>query len=197
MPNCHAQEVGRSRLLQAGKSTIWRILNENAIKPHKVCYYLERRDPEFDREMQEVLLVYREVSRCRDSAQTSAVYTVSVDEKPGVQALEMTVPDLPPVPGKHATISRDHEYVRHGTVSILAGLDLHTGHVFARTEDRHRSVEFTALLKDMGAHYRPESVIRLVLDNHSHQNPTVLRVIRHCSPLNLSLKKFWAIHTTL
>ncbi len=163
----HAQEVGHPRLSQAGKSTIWRILNENAIKPHKVRYYLERRDPEFERKMQEVLLVYREVSLYRDQAQTGSVYTVSVDEKPGVQALEMTAPDLPPVPGKHATISRDHEYVRHGTVSILAGLDLHTGHVFARTEDRHRSVEFIGLLKDLDDHYPPEAVIRLVLDNHS------------------------------
>lgn len=64
-------------------------------------------------------------------------------------------------------MSRDYEYVRHGTVSILAGIDLHSGHIFARTEDRHRSVEFIALLKEIDAYYPPESVIRLVLDNHS------------------------------
>lgn len=167
----HALEVGHTRLAEAGKSTIWRILNENAIKPHKIRYYLERRDPEFDRKMQEVLLVYREVSlyqncHTRESA-TNPVYTVSVDEKPGVQALGLTAPDLPPVPGKAATVSRDYEYVRHGTVSILAGIDLHSGHIFARTEDRHRSVEFIALLKEIDAYYPPESVIRLVLDNHS------------------------------
>jgi hypothetical protein len=46
----HAEEVGHPRLAQAGKSTVWRILNERQIKPHKIRYYLERRDPDFDRE---------------------------------------------------------------------------------------------------------------------------------------------------
>ena len=59
------------------------------------------------------------------------------------------------------------EYVRHGTVSILAGNDLHSGHIFARTEDRHRGVEFIAQLKEIDAYYPHESVIRLVLDNHT------------------------------
>ena len=166
-----AEPAGHPRLAQAGKSTVWRILNEHDIKPHKIRYYLERRDPEFDRKMQEVLLVYRDVSIYADGAvhdgRPNPIYTVSVDEKPGVQALGLTAPDLPPVPGKAATVTRDYEYVRHGTVSILAGIDLHSGHIFARTEDRHRSVEFIALLKDIDAYYPPEAIIRVVLDNHS------------------------------
>jgi hypothetical protein len=64
-------------------------------------------------------------------------------------------------------VGRDYEYVRHGTVSILAGIDLHSGHLFAHTEDRHRSVEFIELLKDIDAYYPPEAIIRVVLDNHS------------------------------
>ena len=166
-----AESAGHSRLAQAGKSTVWRILNEHDIKPHKIRYYLERRDPEFDRKMQEVLLVYRDVSIYSDGAvhdgRPNPIYTVSVDEKPGVQALGLTAPDLPPVPGKAATVARDYEYVRHGTVSILAGIDLHSGHIFARTEDRHRSIEFIALLKDIDAYYPPDAIIRVVLDNHS------------------------------
>jgi len=167
----HATEVGYPRLTQAGKSTIWRILNEHDIKPHKIRYYLERRDPEFDRKMQDVLLVYRDVSLYTEGAvhdgRPNPIYTVSVDEKPGVQALGLTAPDLPPVPGKAPTVARDYEYVRHGTVSILAGIDLNSGHIFGRTEDRHRSVEFIALLKDIDAYYPPEAIIRVVLDNHS------------------------------
>lgn len=167
----HAAQAGHPRLAQAGKSTVWRILNEHDIKPHKIRYYLERRDPEFDRKMQDVLLVYRDVSLYLEGAvqdgRPHPIYTVSIDEKPGVQALGLTAPDLPPVPGKAATVSRDYEYVRHGTVSILAGIDLNSGHLFARTEDRHRSVEFIALLKDLDAYYPPEAIIRLVLDNHS------------------------------
>ena len=167
----HAGSAGFPRLAHAGKSTVWRILDENEIKPHKIRYYLEKRDPEFDRKMQEVLLVYRDVSICREGAvhdgRPEPIYTVSVDEKPGVQAIGLTAPDLPPVPGKHSAIGRDYEYIRHGTVSILAGIDLHSGHIFANVEDRHRSVEFIALLKRLDEYYPPEAIIRVVLDNHS------------------------------
>ncbi len=167
----HADAAGHPRLSRAGKSTVWRILNEHDIKPHKIRYYLEKRDPDFDRKMQEVLMVYRDVSIYREGAvhdgRPEPIYTVSVDEKPGVQALGLTAPDLPPVPGKAPTVSRDYEYVRHGTVSIMAGIDLHSGHIFANIEDRHRSVEFIALLQDLDAYYPPEAIIRVVLDNHS------------------------------
>jgi transposase len=166
-----AQAAGFARLANAGKSTVWRILNENEIKPHKIRYYLEKRDPEFDRKMQEVLMVYRDVSIYSEGAvhdaRPNAIYTVSVDEKPGVQAIGLTAPDLPPVPGKAQAVGRDYEYVRRGTVSILAGIDLHSGHIFANVEDRHRSVEFIALLKRLDEHYPQDAIIRVVLDNHS------------------------------
>jgi transposase len=98
-----ARAAGFDRLANAGKSTVWRILNEHDIKPHKIRYYLERRDPDFDRKMQEVLMVYRDVSIYSEGAvhdaRPNAIYTVSVDEKPGVQAIGLSAPDLPPVPG--------------------------------------------------------------------------------------------------
>ena len=166
-----ARAAGFDRLANAGKSTVWRILNENDIKPHKIRYYLEKRDPEFDRKMQEVLMVYRDVSIYSEGAvhdaRPNAIYTVSVDEKPGVQAIGLTAPDLPPVPGKAQAVGRDYEYVRRGTVSILAGIDLHSGQIFANVEDRHRSVEFVALLKRLDEHYPQDAIIRIVLDNHS------------------------------
>jgi transposase len=166
-----ADAAGFARLASAGKSTVWRILDDNDIKPHKIRYYLEKRDPEFDRKMQEVLMVYRDVSIYTEGAVHDArpnpIYTVSVDEKPGVQAIGLTAPDLPPIPGKAPAVGRDYEYVRHGTVSILAGIDLHSGRIFANVEDRHRSIEFIALLKQLDAHYLAEAIIRLVLDNHS------------------------------
>ena len=98
---------------------------------------------------------------------TPRVVTVSVDEKPGVQALATTSPDLPPVPGVHAEVGRDYEYKRLGTASILAALDLHDGHVLARVERRHRSAEFVGLLRDLDAYYPPDATIRVILDNHS------------------------------
>ena len=168
-----ARTAGHSSLSRAAKSTVQKILAEHIVQPHKVKYYLERRDPEFESKMKEVLMVYQEVmlqnqaEKAGGFGTAAGVITVSIDEKPGVQAIENTAPDLPPVPGKHPQVSRDHEYKRHGTLSILASLDLHDGHVVARVEARHRSREFVALLQDLDAHYPPAVTIRIILDNHS------------------------------
>lgn len=167
----HAAAAGHPSLSRAAKATVQRILVQQQLQPHKIRYYLERRDAEFEAKMKEVLMVYREVqwqNRERNQgAPLPLVLTVSVDEKPGLQALANTAPDLPPVPGQHPTVSRDHEYKRLGTCSILAALDLHDGHVTARVERRHRSREFIALLKDLDSYYPAECTIRVILDNHS------------------------------
>jgi transposase len=164
----HARQAGYASLARAAKATVHRILASQPLHPEKVKYYLERRDPEFEAKMREVLLVYQEVALQNQSGGiVPTIITVSVDEKPGLQAIGNTAPDLPPVPGKHSGTGRDHEYKRLGTCSILAALDLHSGHVTARVERRHRSREFVALLKDLDTYYPPESVIRLIMDNHS------------------------------
>jgi transposase len=167
----HAVEAGFPALSRAAKATVHRILAEQPLHPEKVKYYLERRDPDFEAGMRKVLIVYQDVAlqNARRAAGETAsnIITVSVDEKPGVQAIGNTAPDLPPVPGKHPTLSRDHEYERLGTCSILAALDLQDGHVTARVEDRHRSVEFVGLLSDLDAKYPSECTIRIILDNHS------------------------------
>jgi hypothetical protein len=168
----HAVARGHPSLARASKATVQRILAAQPLQPHKVIYYMERRDPHFESKMREVLLVYQEVQLQNQQPRSSAeplpqVITVSVDEKPGVQAIANTAPDLPPVPGQHPTLGRDHEYERLGTCSILAALDLHSGHVTAHVERRHRSREFIALLKDLDAYYPPNCTLRLILDNHS------------------------------
>jgi transposase len=164
----HAVAAGHPDLARAAKATVQRILAKQPLHPERVKYYLERRDPDFETKMREVLMVYQEVAlQSRDGELAPTVVTVSVDEKPGLQAIANTAPDLPPVPGKHPSVARDHEYKRLGTCSILAALDLHMGHVTARVERRHRSREFVALLKDLDAYYPPECTIRVVLDNHS------------------------------
>jgi len=167
----HAVEAGFPALSRAAKATVHRILAEQPLHPEKVKYYLERRDPDFEAGMRRVLIVYQDVAlqnaRRAAGETVSNVITVSVDEKPGVQAIGNTAPDLPPVPGKHPTIGRDHEYERFGTCSILAALDLQDGQVTARVEDRHRSIEFIGLLSDLDAKYPPQYTIRIILDNHS------------------------------
>jgi transposase len=163
-----ARKAGYASLARAAKATVQRILAEQTLHPEKIKCYLERRDPEFEIKMREVLLVCQQVAlQNQKGGMIPMILTVSVDEQPGLQAVANTPPDLPPVPGKHAGLGRDHEYKRLGTCSILAALDLHNGHVTARVERRHRSREFVALLKDLDAHYPAESVIRLIMDNHS------------------------------
>src|SRR5947208_11132209 len=152
----HAREYGPAAghecLARLVQGTVCKILGQEAIKPHKVRYYLENRDAEFEQKMAEVLCVYREVqvlkkASARGKRRAKPVTIVSCDEKPGIQAIATTAPDLPPEPGAHATFARDYEYKRHGTLSLLAGIDLLTGKVHALVKDRHRSREFIEFLK--------------------------------------------------
>jgi transposase len=171
----HAREYGPSEghacLAHLAQGTVCKILDQEEVKPHKVRYYLEKRDPDFAEKMADVLCVYRQVKTLKKTAAASkkqnAVAIISYDEKPGIQAIETTAPDLPPEPGEHATFAREHEYKRHGTVSLLAGIDLVTGKVHALVKDRHRSREFIEFLKLLDAAYPASTAIKLILDNHS------------------------------
>lgn len=158
---------GHPSLANLARGTVSKILSHADIRPHKMEYYLERRDEHFDRKMAEVLCVYKEVALLREAGEDNMVAMLSYDEKPGIQAIGVTAPDLPPVPGAHKCWGRDHEYVRHGTVSLMAAIDLLDGHVHGQVVDRHRSREFVEFLKSLDQHYKPEMKIRVVLDNHS------------------------------
>lgn len=167
----HARKYGREghpSLVRLAAGTVSKILARNPIKPHKIGYYLERRDPNFDIKMAQVLHVYKEVQvLLRKGTPPELIAFLSYDEKPGIQALENSASDLPPCPGKYQTLARDSEYVRHGKLSLLAGIDLLTGQVVASVEERHRSREFTAFLKKVNAHYSDKERIKIILDNHS------------------------------
>ena len=101
----HAGEAGHPSWARAAKATVQRILSAQPLHPEKVSYYLERRDPNFETKMREILLVYQEVALQNETPSPGVtpppVVTVSVDEKPGRQAIANTAADLPPVPGKH------------------------------------------------------------------------------------------------
>jgi transposase len=84
-----------------------------------------------------------------------------------MQAIENTAPDLPPVPGQYAGLGRDHEYIRHGTLCLLAGIDLWNGEILGLVRERHRSAEFIEFLRLADAHYPASARIRMVLENHS------------------------------
>jgi len=121
LPARHAREHGPAQghacLADLAQGTVWKILDQDEVKPHKVRYYLEQRDPDFAEKMAEVLCVYRQVKILKQAAAVAkekkkpsdAVAIISYDEKPGIQAIATTAPDLPPEPRVHATFAREHE----------------------------------------------------------------------------------------
>lgn len=170
--NKYAEEAGHIRLATISQSKVRTILEEADIKPNKITYYCENRDPDFDQKMHNVLLVYKQLSMQFDengqllpfAKDAQIVHILSYDEKPGIQATANTSDDLLP-DEKHKTISRDYEYKRLGTVSLLAGIDLQTGKAIPLVRDRHTSKEYIDFLKLLDSKYPKGDKIRLVLDN--------------------------------
>ena len=169
----HAQQAGFPRLTTITKAYVQKLLQDNQIKPFKIKYYCEKRDPDFKSKMHEVLVVYKQVEMQFDENGNIIVpddykltITVSYDEKPGIQAIANTSEDLRPT-GDNGEVYRDYEYKRLGTVSLLAGIDLLTGEAIPLVRDTHKSSDFIDFLKILDKKYPSQDTIRIILDNHS------------------------------
>ena len=170
--NKFAEEAGHTRLSTISQSKVRTILEEADIKPNKIKYYCENRDPDFDRKMHNVLLVYKQLSLQFDENgellpfgdDDQIIHVLSYDEKPGIQAIATTSEDLLPN-DNHSTISRDYEYKRLGTISLLTGIDLQTGEAIPLVKESHNSNDYVEFLKLPDNKYPKEKKIRLVLDN--------------------------------
>lgn len=169
----NAEEAGYPRLKTVTKPWLQKYLKKMDIKPFKIKYYLERKDPDFENKMHEVLLVYKQVEMQFDDNGDIIIpddghltHTVSYDEKPGIQAISNKYPDYNPTE-KNGFVRRDYEYMRRGTISLLAGLDLLTGEAIPLVSKTHKSSDFIEFLKILDAKYPEGDTIRLILDNHS------------------------------
>ena len=170
--NKNAESAGHIRLSTIHKSTVHTILDEANIKPFRIKYYCENRDPDFDSKMHNVLLVYKQLSMQFDEDGSLipweedgvTVHVLSYDEKPGIQAIATTSKDLLP-DEKHGTVTRDYEYKRLGTLSLLAGIDLQTGEAIPMVSETHNSKDYIEFLKMLDKKYPKGDKIRLVLDN--------------------------------
>lgn len=168
--NKTAEAAGYTRLSTIHKSTVNTILVEADIKPHKITYYCENRDPDFDSKMHNVLLVYKQLEMQFDESgkliisEDTPIHVLSYDEKPGIQAIATTSDDLMP-DEKHSTINRDYEYKRLGTLSLLAAIDLQTGEAIPLVRDKHSSMEYIEFLKLLDDKYPKGDKLRIVLDN--------------------------------
>ena len=165
-----AEAAGYTRLSTIHKNTVNTILNKADIKPHKITYYCENRNPDFDSKMHNVLLVYKQLEMQFDESgkliisEDAPIHVLSYDEKPGIQAIATTSEDLMP-DEKHPTINRDYEYKRLGTLSLLAAIDLQTGEAIPLVRDKHSSTEYIEFLKLLDDKYPKGDKIRIVLDN--------------------------------
>ncbi len=164
--NCLDEEYPEAVKISSG--TISKILSASNIKPHKISSYLHQRDPDFESKSAVVLHTYKQVKLLKamdKKGYNMDVAIVSYDEKPGMQAVGNKYPDLMPVVDEYPTISRDYEYVRHGTLSLLAGIDLLTGIIHYQVREQHRSAEFVDYLKIIDSYYPKKLKIVVILDN--------------------------------
>ncbi len=164
-PPCVA--AGHPSWARVGRGTVCKLLRAHRLRPHKVRYYRERRDPDCEPRREQVLLLYQQVQVFREAGETALTAWVSSDEKPGLPALAGVAPDLAPQPGQHALPGRAYAYQRLGTLTLRAGWDLLTGHVHRAVGKRPRSREFGEFLQPLDLAYPAGIPIRVVLDHHS------------------------------
>ena len=178
-----AEAAGHPRLATVATGSVHNILADAQIKPHKMAYYCERRDPNFKAKMHNVLLLYKQLSFRFDEdgnlipwEEGQEVHVLSYDEKPGIQAVANTAPDLRPEAGGagdaggaggRGTVRRDCEYRRLGTLSLLASIDLLTGEATPLAGETHKSSDYVEFLKILDGKYPKGDLIRIVLDNVS------------------------------
>ncbi len=144
------------------RTTIHRILNEAALKPHKIDQWCGKSpDPEFETKQADILGLYL-------SPPENAL-VISVDEKSQIQALDRTQPMLPLRPNQAKR--QTHTYTRHGATCLLAALLVHQGTIEGRCLDSHTHVEFLNFLKHLYRKY-PQKELHVIVDNysaHKHQ----------------------------
>ena len=168
----NAEKAGFPRLSTISVNEVFQILEKSKIKPFRIKYYCQKKDPDFDSKMQNLLLLYKKLSMQFDDKgrlvpmkDGQFVHVLSYDEKPGIQALKTIAPDKSPKADGHGTVGRDYEYRRLGTLSLLAAIDLQVGRAIPLVRQSHNSEDYIDFLKKVDQEYPKDNKIRIVLDN--------------------------------
>jgi transposase len=141
-------------------ASIWR---DAGIQPWRAASFRFSTDPELVAKVVDVVGLYL--------APPQNAVVLCCDEKSQIQALDRSAPVLPMAP--HLVERRSHDYIRHGTTTLFAALEIATGTVTAALKPRHRHSEFLAFLQQVARAY-PEVELHLVMDNYAaHKHPTV------------------------
>ena len=165
-----AKSSGHPSLQKAGKVTVQRILKEHNITPRHTAHFPERRGAQIEEKLAQVLVVYKQIEVFLPAPEANGNHkrpTIAFDDRPSIQALTHVAADFAPVPRQYKAWGSQYAYKRHGTVGLLAGIDLHDGHVHAVVEDRHRSPQFIGFLRDLDHYYPSDWKLKLVLDDHA------------------------------
>jgi transposase len=153
------------------KATISRIWQTFGLQSHRVDTFKLSADPQFVEKVRDIVGLYL--------CPPDRAIVLSMDEKSQVQALDRTRPLLPMRPGMPAR--QTHDYIRHGTTSLFAALDVATGKVIGQCHRRHRHQEFLKFLERLDAELPPNRDVHIIMDNYgTHKAPKVIRwFVRH------------------
>ena len=167
----HWSTRSMARSMGISQTSISRIWRAFGLQPHRAESFKLSTDPLFVEKVRDVVGLYL------DPPERAVV--LCVDEKSQIQALARFQPILPMLLGTPER--RSHDYVRHGTTSLFAGLDTLTGKVIGALHRRHRAIEFKAFLERIDAEVPAELAVHLVLDNYAtHKTPAIQRwLLRH------------------
>ena len=153
-----------SKAMDMSASTIGRIWRENGLKPHLVTTFKVSNDPKFAEKLEDIVGLYFNTPE--------HAIVLCCDEKSQVQALDRTQPGLPLKKGRAGTMT--HDYVRHGTTTLFAALNVADGKVIGTCQPRHRHQEWLKFLKLIEHQTPPEKELHLILDNYAtHKHPKV------------------------
>jgi transposase len=175
----HWSSRGMARELELSTSTVQRIWRAFGLQPHRLETFKLSTDPEFVAKVRDVVGLY--------VSPPERAIVLCVDEKSQIQALDRSQPMLPMRPGQPAR--RSHDYIRHGTTSLFAALDIATGRVIGKCYGRHRAREFRKFLDEIEAAVPADLDVHLVWDNYAtHKTP----LIRNW----LTKRPRWHVHLT-
>ena len=177
--------VERGVVTQISRSHLQRILQSGDLRPHRVRQWLHSPDPQFRQKVNEICELYRRAPK--------GSVVLSVDEKTGIQAIERKHADHAPAPGRARR--REFEYIRHGTQSLIAALDVHSGRVMGRCTDRRTQADLVAFMEQVALAH-PQGFVHIVWDNlNTHRAQVVWddfnarhdhRFVFHFTPLHAS-----------
>jgi hypothetical protein len=163
-------------IVSVSPSTVWRLLDQAAIKPHRWHYWLHSPDPDFEVKMLNIVDLYL---RAQELYQRGEI-VLSVDEKTTIQALERRYPHQPLKAGRIERI--EHEYIRHGTCCLTASLEVATGEIYGHLTPSRPAEVFADFVESVGGEYAAARKIHFVLDNlNTHWHALTCRAVARLS----------------